>query len=155
MESGAFRENLLAVLEERYDMGGVRTIRVHGDGGTWIQGLSEILPGMTFLMDEFHIEQYMKSLQNRTKDAEKRRRLRTALENNDPEGFFVTGVEIAQEQEKAGEKEVHETARIFPEQLGEHPEPEAVRGGSMRELYGRTDQRSPFKKAEPGPARME
>ena len=113
MESGAFRENLLAVLEERYDMGEVRTIRVHGDGGTWIQGLSEILPGMTFLMDEFHIEQYMKSLQNRTKDAEKRRRLRTALENNDPEGFFVTGVEIAQEQEKAGEKEVHELLGYF------------------------------------------
>ena len=40
MPMAAFQENVLAVLTEKYTLEKVKQINVHGDGGSWIYGLS-------------------------------------------------------------------------------------------------------------------
>ena len=110
IEAEAFRENLLAVMEERYTLENVEEIRLHCDGGAWLKGIADLLPHVTVYMDEFHIEKYMTALLNRTKDPEQKKSLREALEKNDYDAFFVTGVEIAQAQDA---KESEKTHRIL------------------------------------------
>ncbi len=113
MENGAFLENLLAVLEERYDLEKVRKIRLHCDGGNWIRSIPAVLPNVTAYMDGYHIEKHLKWLQNRIPDPQRRKALRAALNRNDEEAFFVAGVEIAQETDQEEEEKVHEVLKYF------------------------------------------
>ena len=109
----AFRENLLAVLTEKYDLERVKEIRLHCDGGNWIQRIADLVPNVMVYMDEYHIEKYMKFLQNRAQDPEQKRKLRNALEKNDPDTFFLTGVEIARALTAKETEKVHESLRYF------------------------------------------
>jgi len=61
METSAFSENVLAVLTERYDLDQVKEIRLHGDGGRWIQGLGNVLPRCKPVMDGYHIEKRIRT----------------------------------------------------------------------------------------------
>ena len=61
ISTDAFKENILAVLYERYDLDQVETIYIHADGGAWIQSLKDLLPNAKMVMDGFHLEKYLKS----------------------------------------------------------------------------------------------
>ena len=55
----------------------------------------------------------MTALLNRTKDPEQKKSLREALEKNDYDAFFVTGVEIAQAQDAKGSEKTHKILGYF------------------------------------------
>lgn len=61
MEIQAFRENVLAVMTEKYDLDKVRQINIHADGGTWIAGLKDLLPHSRIVLDGFHLERDLRS----------------------------------------------------------------------------------------------
>ena len=61
MTADAFRENVLAVLTERYDLGKVKQINIHADCGTWIQGLQQLLPHSRLVLDGYHLEKELRS----------------------------------------------------------------------------------------------
>ena len=56
ISAAGFRENVIAVLTERYDMEKVERINVHADGGPWIRSLQELIPHSQFVLDGYHLE---------------------------------------------------------------------------------------------------
>ena len=61
MAPDALKENVLAVLAERYGPDGVKQVNVHGDGGPWIQGLVQTIPNSRFVLDGYHLEKAIRS----------------------------------------------------------------------------------------------
>ena len=61
MAPDAFKENVLAVLTERYDLDEVKQINVHADGGSWIQGLQQLIPHSRLVLDGYHLEKELRS----------------------------------------------------------------------------------------------
>ena len=57
----AFKENVVAVLTERYDLEKVKQINVHADGGTWIHGLQQLIPHSRFVLDGYHLKKELRS----------------------------------------------------------------------------------------------
>lgn len=57
----AFKENVLAVLTERYDLDKVKQINLHADGGSWIQGLQQLIPHSRLVLDGYHLEKELRS----------------------------------------------------------------------------------------------
>lgn len=61
MAPDAFKENVLAVLTERYDLDKVKQINVHADGGSWILGLQQLIPHSRLVLDGYHLEKELRS----------------------------------------------------------------------------------------------
>jgi Uncharacterised protein family (UPF0236). len=61
MAPDAFRENVLAVLTERYDLEKVKQINIHADCGPWIQGLQQLIPHSRLVLDGYHLEKELRS----------------------------------------------------------------------------------------------
>ena len=61
MAPDAFKENVLAVLTERYDLEKVKQINVHADGGSWIWGLQQLIPYSRLVLDGYHLEKELRS----------------------------------------------------------------------------------------------
>lgn len=61
MAPDAFKENVLAVLTERYDLDEVSQINVHADGGSWIRGLQQLIPHSRLVLDGYHLEKELRS----------------------------------------------------------------------------------------------
>ncbi len=61
MTADAFKENVLAVLTEKYDLSNVKQINIHADGGVWIQGLQPLLPHSRLVFDGYHLEKELRS----------------------------------------------------------------------------------------------
>ena len=61
MTAEAFRENVNAVLTERYDLGKVKQINVHGDGAPWIEALQQLIPHSRLVLDGYHLEKELRS----------------------------------------------------------------------------------------------
>lgn len=57
----AFRENVLAVMTERYDLEQVKQINVHGDGAPWIRSLQQTIPHSRLVLDGYHLEKELRS----------------------------------------------------------------------------------------------
>ena len=62
MSMDAFRENVLAVLAERYDLGKVKQVNVHGDAAAWIRGLQQMIPHARLVLDGYHLEKELKAV---------------------------------------------------------------------------------------------
>ena len=61
MAPDAFKENVLAVLTERYDLEKVKQVNIHADCGTWIQGLQQLIPHSRLVLDGYHLEKELRS----------------------------------------------------------------------------------------------
>ena len=61
MTPDAFRENVLAVLTERYNLDNVEQINIHADGGSWIKGLQQLIPHSRLVLDGYHLEKELRS----------------------------------------------------------------------------------------------
>ena len=61
MTPEAFRENVNAVLTERYDLDKVKQINVHGDGAPWIEALQQLIPHSRLVLDGYHLEKELRS----------------------------------------------------------------------------------------------
>ena len=61
MTPDAFKENVLAVLTERYDLDMVKQINIHADCGQWIRGLHQLIPHSRLVLDGYHLEKELRS----------------------------------------------------------------------------------------------
>ena len=61
MSQDAFKENVIAVLTERYDLEKVKQINVHADCGSWIHGLQQLIPHSRLVLDGYHLEKELRS----------------------------------------------------------------------------------------------
>ena len=61
MTPDAFKENVLAVLTQRYDLDKVKQINIHADGGQWIKNLQKLIPHSRLVLDGYHLEKELRS----------------------------------------------------------------------------------------------
>ena len=61
MTAEAFRENVNAVMTERYDLDRVKQINIHGDGAPWIEALQQVIPHSRLVLDGYHLEKELRS----------------------------------------------------------------------------------------------
>ena len=61
MTPDAFKENVLAVLTQRYDLDKIKQINLHADGGQWIKNLQKLIPHSRLVLDGYHLEKELRS----------------------------------------------------------------------------------------------
>jgi len=105
MKTSAFSENVLAVLTERYDLDQVEEIRLHGDGGRWIEGLGSVLPKCKPVMDGYHIEKRIRAFLRLPGASGYARVLRKAIEEGDLKKFQDYCIAICDRQEDKKNRE--------------------------------------------------
>ena len=107
MEAEALRENVLAVLCERYDLEKAEKINVHGDGAGWINNLSKALPKANLIIDGYHFEKELRSFLSLKRASGYEKRIREAFLKEDGYDDFeecIMKIRDRQETEKDIEK---------------------------------------------------
>jgi len=79
MEAEAFNDQVEACVYERYDLGKVKRIYIHGDGAGRIVALGERFPNAEHVLDGFHLEKYLKKLGHYNGAAQRMGALRASL----------------------------------------------------------------------------
>jgi hypothetical protein len=87
MTAEAFRENVIAVLTERYDLDKVKQINVHGDGAPWIQALQQLIPHSRLVLDGYHLEKELRSFLRLDGAKQYAAAIRQAMKKDDYEAF--------------------------------------------------------------------
>lgn len=52
-------DEVYAYIEQNYDLEHTKKIFLNGDGGAWIKAGKKTISGITYVLDEFHIKQYL------------------------------------------------------------------------------------------------
>ena len=87
MTAEAFRENVNAVLTERYDLDKVKQINVHGDGAPWIQALQKLIPHSQLVLDGYHLEKELRSFLRMKGAKQYAAAIRQAMKDDNYEAF--------------------------------------------------------------------
>lgn len=72
-ENLKFWDEIYQYLDQNYDLDAVKKIYLNADGGNWIQSGMRQIKGITYVLDEFHLEKYLlkliphKKVEDRTK----------------------------------------------------------------------------------------
>ena len=64
-----FWDEVYEYIAKRYDLSKVKKIYVSGDGGGWIKAGMKRIAGMTYVLDEFHLEKYLTKLTSHMLDS--------------------------------------------------------------------------------------
>ena len=63
-----FWDEIYAYIENHYDLDKVKRIYLNADGGAWIKTGKNRIEGITYVLDEFHLEKYLTKLTSHMKD---------------------------------------------------------------------------------------
>lgn len=75
-ENSEFWDEVYEYISNHYDLDKVKKIYLSSDGGTWIKSGMKRIAGITYVLDEFHLEKYLIKLTSHMKDS------RCKLSNN-------------------------------------------------------------------------
>lgn len=109
MEPESFADNILSAMYEKYDMEKNPKVVIHSDGGKWIHSLKNLIPNSVQVMDEFHLEKYIKQLIRLPGASSYSCCVRRALKEDDFEAFVRYCASI---QEKLNEKEQEKLTKL-------------------------------------------
>ena len=68
-DNRAFWKEIFNYIEDTYDVGNVKRIYMNSDGGNWIKTGYRGIMNVTFVLDEYHIKQYITKLTSHMKDS--------------------------------------------------------------------------------------
>lgn len=68
-ENTAFWDEVYEYIRNHYDLNKVKKIYLNADGGGWIKSGMKRIAGMTYVLDEFHLEKYLTKLTSHMKDS--------------------------------------------------------------------------------------
>ena len=68
-ENTAFWDEVYEYINNHYDLDKVKKIYMNADGGAWIKSGMRRIAGITYVLDEFHIEKYLTKLTSHMKDS--------------------------------------------------------------------------------------
>lgn len=68
-ENETFWDEIYEYIVNHYDLSKVKKIYVNGDGGGWIKSGMKRIAGMTYVLDEFHLEKYLTKLTSHMLDS--------------------------------------------------------------------------------------
>ena len=88
-ENEVFWDEIYAWICRNYDITKIKKIYLNADGGSWIQTAKTRIAGLSYVLDEFHLQKYLMKLTSHMKDStdDARREIISALKNNDKEEF--------------------------------------------------------------------
>lgn len=64
-----FWDEIYGYIEDHYDLSKVKKIYLNADGGSWIETGKKRIRGLTYVLDEFHLQKYMIRLTSHMKDS--------------------------------------------------------------------------------------
>lgn len=84
-----FWEKVYQYISAHYDLDKVKKIYLNADGGSWIMAAKKKIAGITYVLDEFHIEKHITKLTSHMKDSKEdaTRELRTAIRSGSKKDF--------------------------------------------------------------------
>ena len=62
-------DEIFAFMDNHYDLEKVKKIYLNADGGAWIKAGKSRIAGITYVLDEFHLEKYLTKLTSHMKDS--------------------------------------------------------------------------------------
>lgn len=68
-ENERFWDEVYEYIVNHYDLSRVKKIYINGDGGSWIKSGMKRIAGMTYVLDGFHLEQYLTKLTSHMLDS--------------------------------------------------------------------------------------
>lgn len=88
-ENTSFWDEIYTYISNQYDLDKVKKIYLNADGGGWIRSGMKRIEGITFVLDEFHLEKYLTKLTSHMKDSREdaANELRTAIRNRTQKDF--------------------------------------------------------------------
>lgn len=69
-ENHAFWDEIYEYIENHYELKKVKKIYLSADGGGWIKSGMKRIAGITYVLDEFHLEKYLTKLTSHMKDSQ-------------------------------------------------------------------------------------
>ena len=80
-ENEAFWDEVYEYLDAHYDLDKVKKVYLNADGGSWIETARKRMRGISYVLDEFHLQKYLIRLVSHMKDSadDAYRELRTAI----------------------------------------------------------------------------
>ena len=88
-ENSEFWDEVYEYISNHYDLDKVKKIYLSSDGGTWIKSGMKRIAGITYVLDEFHLEKYLIKLTSHMKDSREDAldELRTAIRSKTKQDF--------------------------------------------------------------------
>ena len=88
-DNTAFWDEVYEYLKNHYDLDKVKKIYLSADGGGWIKSGMRRIAGITYVLDEFHLEKYLTKLTSHMKDSrdDAAAELRTAIRSKTKKDF--------------------------------------------------------------------
>lgn len=68
-ENTVFWDEVYEYINNHYDLDKVKKIYLNADGGSWIKSGMKRIAGITYVLDEFHLEKYLTKLTSHMKDS--------------------------------------------------------------------------------------
>ena len=88
-ENTEFWDEVYEYINNHYDLDKVKKIYLNADGGNWIKSGMKRIAGITYVLDEFHLEKYLTKLTSHMKDSREDAadELRTAIRSKTKKDF--------------------------------------------------------------------
>ena len=88
-DNSAFWDEVYEYINNHYDLDKVKKIYLNADGGGWIKSGMKRIAGITYVLDEFHLEKYLTKLTSHMKDSREdaANELRTAIRSKTKKDF--------------------------------------------------------------------
>lgn len=83
MDSKGLWASVEGYIGKVYDLEELETVRIHGDGGSWIKSGLENFANVEHVLDGYHLQKYLRSVSNRFPGKSVRYRLNEALSKDD------------------------------------------------------------------------
>lgn len=85
-----FWDEIYDYINNHYDLEKVKKIYLNADGGNWIKSGMKRIAGITYVLDEFHLEKYMTKLTSHMKDSRENacNEVRTAIRSKTKKEFI-------------------------------------------------------------------
>jgi hypothetical protein len=101
-ENKELAEEIYEYLDRTYDLEKVKKIYLSADGGSWIKGLRDRIPGVTYVLDEFHMQKYLRKMTGHLLDSaeDARAELRRLIRKGKKSAFRDYAEELCSYAEK-------------------------------------------------------
>ena len=113
MNNHTFFEGIAAFIYEKYDMAQVKQVYVHADGARWIEAAADYLPNVQFVMDEFHLQKYLRKLGSLEGASPYVAAICKAIQNDAFETFVSYCAAIDKKQDKKGREKLTALVNYF------------------------------------------
>ena len=113
IDNHSFFEGISSFLCEKYEIEKVDRIYLHADGGNWIKAAKDYIPNVSFVMDDYHLQQRLKQISHLPNAAAHMSSIRKALREDDCKMFLSICKSISEIQSEEDKKKFFDQVKFF------------------------------------------